>query len=71
MLIYVNVIRFAKVRLKSKGTTLELVQKQVNLAAVDGSTVGLLPASGRTNNFSVKTVTSPWKRRFVTHLRRV
>ena len=67
----VNVTRFAKVQLKSKGTTLELVQKQANRAAADGSTAGQLLACVRTSSSYVKTATSPWKHRCVTQLGRV
>jgi hypothetical protein len=47
---------------------LEWGQKQVNPAAVDGSTVDLLAASEKTSNISVKTVTSQLRHRCLVHL---
>jgi hypothetical protein len=65
-LIRSDLTRSARVRLKLKETTQEWVQKRANPAAVDGSTVGLLAASGRTNSISAKTVTNQSRRRCVT-----
>jgi hypothetical protein len=46
----------------------EWVQKQANPVEVDGSTVDLLAASGKTSSISVKIVTSQLRLRFLVHL---
>jgi hypothetical protein len=68
ILLCVIFTRSARVQLKLKEMIREWVQKQANPAAVDGSTMDLLAASGRTSNISVKIVTSQLRHRFLVHL---